>query len=445
MATIFLHSQDIFLTPIYLLIVSFIINHYSKSKTKGRLERKYFLIGAYSRIFGGLSLGIIYEFVYQGGDTSAYWLYGTRITDLFLQDPLIGLQMLIEFGDKYSPEVLRYIYDIIWHPNPTEFSICILSGLIGIFSFKTYSVITIFFALISFSGSWKMYQTFTFLYPEQKKKLLISCLLIPSVIFWGGGMMKDTICLGALGWLFWAFHMGLIEKKQIIKSVIIATVSIYTIATIKIYILLAFLPPAMNWIFLEQIKKVKNKSLRLILAPFFISLGLIVATLGMTNLTEGDERFDIDNIGERTKINQEWLSGGVQTGSAYNIGKLDGTLNSIIEVAPQAVVVTLFRPYLWEVRSPIMLLSAFEATFFLLYTVYLFITIGVLKTLKLIFSKPILLFSFVFCIILAIGVGTSSGNFGTLVRYKIPLLPFYLSALIIMKSHIKDKQKIRKG
>jgi hypothetical protein len=31
-------------------------------------------------------------------------------------------------------------------------------------------------------------------------------------------------------------------------------------------------------------------------------------------------------------------------------------------------------------------------------------------------------------------VGTSTSNFGTLVRYKIPLMPFYLCGLLITRS-----------
>jgi hypothetical protein len=56
-------------------------------------------------------------------------------------------------------------------------------------------------------------------------------------------------------------------------------------------------------------------------------------------------------------------------------------------------------------------------------------------------SQPILTFCFLFSIILAIGVGTNSGNFGTLVRYKIPLMPFYLSALFIMRQPQAQKVK----
>jgi hypothetical protein len=179
-----------------------------------------------------------------------------------------------------------------------------------------------------------------------------------------------------------------------------------------------------------------------LLRPFFLIVGLGAGYLGATNLTAGDDKYDVEKIGERTKINQEFLYALTKDqGSSYNIGSFDGSLGSMVKVAPQAVIVTLFRPFLWEARNPIMLLSALEALMLIWLTVKLFINRGLLGGLSQIASQPILTFCFLFSIILAIGVGTNSGNFGTLVRYKIPLMPFYLSALFIMRQPQAQKVK----
>jgi len=41
---------------------------------------------------------------------------------------------------------------------------------------------------------------------------------------------------------------------------------------------------------------------------------------------------------------------------------------------------------------------------------------------------------------LAFGVGIATANFGALVRYKIPLVPFYFSALFLIYQ-ISEKEK----
>lgn len=85
-----------------------------------------------------------------------------------------------------------------------------------------------------------------------------------------------------------------------------------------------------------------------------------------------------------------------------------------------------------------MLLSAIEATYFIVLTIRIFYRVGAGKTLRTIISTPVLTLCFVFSLIFAISVGLSSGNFGTLVRYKIPLMPFYLAGLYIMQSMTQD-------
>jgi hypothetical protein len=332
-----------------------------------------------------------------------------------------------------------------WYHAPTEYFVVKTAAFFGLFTFGTYTAIALFFALISFSGMWAMYLTFLKLYPRLHKEFAIAVFFLPSVFFWGSGILKDTLTIGALGWLFYGFYRGTIEKKNIFSSIIIILISAYVIKTVKIYVLLAFLPPAILWIFAENSRRIRNKGMRLLLLPLLLSIGAVVAYFGATRLTAGDTRYDIDHIGERTKINAEYLYNLTvqQQGSAYSIGEFDGSIGSMLKVAPQAVIVSLFRPFLWEARNPVMLLSALEAFLFLYLTITLFYKTGLKKSFRFISSKPIVTFCFVYALVLAFAVGTNSFNFGTLVRYKIPLMPFYLSALYMMQANMRKPEKVR--
>ncbi len=69
-----------------------------------------------------------------------------------------------------------------------------------------------------------------------------------------------------------------------------------------------------------------------------------------------------------------------------------------------------------------MLLSALESLAMLVLTfIIVFRRAGLLRTL----AKPDIVFCLTFTIIYAFAVGVSTFNFGTLARYKIPLLPFF--------------------
>ena len=59
-------------------------------------------------------------------------------------------------------------------------------------------------------------------------------------------------------------------------------------------------------------------------------------------------------------------------------------------------------------------------------------------------DDPYLLPALVFTITFAAAVGMTSGNFGTLARYRIPMLPFYTSVLFIIWEKHKALKASRK-
>ena len=344
---------------------------------------------------------------------------------------------LMLMADKQDPEIARYTAQMFWYePGSTEFYLVRLGSIIGFFTFGNYTAIGLCFAAFSFSGMWALYMTLAKIRPQVYKELAWSLFYVPSLFFWGSGLLKDSVCLGALGWLFYGFYRGAIEKKSLARSLTIAFAAAYLLFRIKVYILLCFLPPALLWLFNENSSRIKNGTLRMLVKPVFFAIGAAVAFYAATNLTKGDERFDVDKIGERSKITADYLYevSVKQEGAGYYLGKQDGSIASMVKLAPQAIIVALYRPFLWEARNPVMLLSAIEATFFLFFTLRIFWRTGVLRTLRLISSTPILSLCFVFSLIFAASVGISSSNFGTLVRYKIPFIPFYLGGLYILQS-----------
>lgn len=433
--------RDILLTPFYLIII-YLLAFHLKSKVTNRYTKKYFIPALTLKLIGAITLGLIYTFYYSGGDTFNYYKQGKVIYSAFLDSPITGFKLLLNPGE-FDPSLLKYIGQMYWFESASEYAVIKFVAFFGLFSFNTYTVIALFFACFSFWGLWAMYTTLLKMFPNLHKQFALAIFFVPSLFFWGSGILKDTICVGMLGLLFQSFYNLAIQKKNIIFNILFALISIFVLKTIKAYILLAFIPPALFWVFLENRQKIKNGMLRLVLGPFLILIGGFIAYYGATNITAGDAKYDLDKIAGRTKVNAEYLYqvSQRQEGSGYSIGELDGTIPGMLKLAPQAIVVALYRPFIWEVRNPLMLLSAVEALFFLILTITTFSKVGWVKSLGLIISKPILTFCFVFSIIFAFAVGINSFNFGTLVRYKIPLIPFYLSGLFILRTYVIKKTK----
>jgi hypothetical protein len=436
--------SDLFLGPIYLGIFYFIA-YMVRPAVTNKFTNQFFIPGLTLKFIGAISLGVIYKFYYGGGDTFNYLYHVKVILRAFDQSFSIGLKLLADNGGSKDPAIFPYTSVMFWHQeHSAEYLLSRFAAFLGLFCFGNYTVIALMFAAISFSGVWALYMTMAKIRPHVYKELGWTMFYIPSMFFWGSGLLKDSLCLGALGWLFYSFYLGAIQKRSIAKSIFIGFAAAYSLYFIKVYILLCFLPAALLWVFNENNARIKNQTLKILIKPVFFALGGAIAFYAATNLTKGDEKYDIDKIGERSKITADYLyeTSLKQEGSGYYLGEQDGTIGGMVKLAPQAIATSLFRPFLWEAHNPVMLLSAIEAVFFLVFTLRIFWRTGVGKTFGLISNTPILLMSFLFSLIFAASVGITSSNFGTLVRYKIPLIPFYLSGLYILQSIANDQRRV---
>ena len=73
---------------------------------------------------------------------------------------------------------------------------------------------------------------------------------------------------------------------------------------------------------------------------------------------------------EQAQVIQDDLSRSDQYGdNYYSIGKIEGSISSLLRVAPLAVFTALFRPLFWEIGSPAMVISALENSILLVFTI----------------------------------------------------------------------------
>jgi hypothetical protein len=233
----------------------------------------------------------------------------------------------------------------------------------------------------------------------------------------------------------------LIDKDIKISSLLLLIISAYLIFSIKKYVLLCFLPAAILWIYLSNLYRVRSLAMRLLMMPFVV---LVIAGSGyfaVLKVGESDERYALSKIPETARITAYDIGfyTGRGAGSAYSLGELDGTFSGMLLKAPQAVNVAIFRPYLWEVRNALMAISAVECFVLFIFTLY------VLVVKRHVFFKMILdpnvIFCLTFSLTFAFAVGISTYNFGTLSRYRIPMLPFYVMALALMFHYEKRERK----
>lgn len=433
--------RDLIVTPLVIFIV-YVAAYFIRPYVTDDVNRRYFFPALTFRIFCALALGFLYQFYYSGGDTFNFHTHGSRhLWNTMVEDPYAGIHLFLHSGPgDYS--IHKYSSRIFFYDDPSSFMVVRIAGFFDLFTFSAYSATAVCFAVVSFIGAWMLFLTFYRDYPQLQKVIAAATLFIPSVVFWGSGLLKDTITLACIGIATYLIRNFFTGKRFGIFQVLLLLLSLYLVFAIKKYVLLCFVPAALLWIYLGYLSRFQSFAFKLIMTPVVFGLTIISGYFAIDNIGKDDARYSLSQLGRTAQITAYDIRyfTGKDAGSGYSLGELDGTFASMLRLSPQAVNVSLFRPYVWEVKNPLMLLSAMESLFLLVFTLYLVFSSG--KFLGKGFLNPDVLFCFVFSVTFAFAVGISTYNFGTLSRYKIPLLPFFVLGLILLNSYVKSERKL---
>lgn len=90
-------------------------------------------------------------------------------------------------------------------------------------------------------------------------------------------------------------------------------------------------------------------------------------------------------------------------------------------------------------------MAALESLLLMFFTSYILLKAGFLRFIKWIFKDPLLMYCFLFAVVFGVFVGASTLNFGTLVRYKIPCLPFFSISLFLIFEKVKERAAIKQS
>ncbi len=424
--------RDLICTPFIILFVyggAYLVRpHVTDS-----INRRYFIPALSVRMIGAISLGLLYQFYYSGGDTYNYHTFGSRIVwESFIENPMQGLRLI--FGDiQDDASVYKYSSGILFLRDPSSFFIVRISSFFDILTFSSYAGTAVLFAATSFAGSWAFYLTFYNRYPRLHFTLALVTFFVPSLFFWGSGILKDTLVLAALGFATYFIDKLLIQRKWSLRTLIYLAISLFIIFEIKKFVLQAFIPAALLWIYFKYLMTIRSIVLRVLIFPVIIGFVSYLGYYIVVKVGEGDARYSVNQLAYTAKITAYDIGfyTGRDAGSHYSLGELEGTFGDMIQKAPAAINVALFRPYLWEAKNLLMFFSAIESLVCGLLVGYvIFLKKGKLAES---FKNPDLVFLMTFSIVMAFAVGITSYNFGTLSRYKVTLLPFFLTAMIIVK------------
>ncbi len=434
------HWSDPFIALAYILIIYIIALFIKGAFIEKHSEYKYLIKGLTIKIVGAIAFTMIYLFYYDDGDTILYFEGSRALTKVLIESPSEFLRFI--FSSHHLEPSLQYIRQhITYSKSPEEWFMVKLLTPINILSFNRFLIAQIVMSVVTMIGSWKMFQAFLFFYPEKKKEAFYAVFLIPSVILWGSGILKDSVTFAFLGLLFYFSVKNIYQLKVNFKAYTIIALSIYLIFNIKAYIILGFLPAiTIGWVAYNR-DRIKSKFLRNILTPFILVIAIGIGGEVVKNLQADSDKYAADNIKSRIDGFHTWHT--LLGGSSYDLGEIEYTPLGILKVFPSAVNVTFFRPYITEISSAAISIGAIQSSYFLLLFIFILFHYR-LSWLRTIFKEPLLLLSFTFSLIFGFMIGFTSYNFGALDRYKIPVMPFFAYILFYFYFEYKDKKKADK-
>ncbi len=369
------------------------------------------------KIGAGILLWAVYNYHYSfRSDTFIYFDDAMVIRNLWSEDRDAFWKFL--FGVGTDQPDMAYVHDRLrtWtksysyglsYDGPT---IVRFNLLISLFSGGYYHVHTVFMCFLSLIGLTGLFRAFSKIFLGREWMLFVACFMIPSVVFWSSGVLKEAPLIMALGILVYSIF-GLLENHKRILYWVLLGCSLFILKFLKEYVIISMLPALLSLLVYRLIgrRRVLSVFLSVHVICFVISMNASSFFVGGNFLYVLNKKqtdfYNVTNLVEaKSGIDRIDISDYTHFFMGY----------------PKALGNTYLRPHILEMKTVFYWPVAIEnLLFFVLIVVTLFRFRRPDRALL-----PALLFAFSFVVILGGIVGFTVPILGALIRYKIVALPF---------------------
>lgn len=302
-----------------------------------------------------------------------------------------------------------------------------IESIFNCFSLGSYFINIIFYSFITFFGVAGFYKVMRSHLKTEGALLIIACFMIPSFLYWTSGLHKDGLTFLALSTIIYITYFGSWRKRPAI-SISVFILSILLLFVLRNHVLLVLLPALFCWMLAK-----KFPQQRIAIFAFVYGLG-VLAFFGLRYINPA---FDFPAIvldKQNAFIN---LTGG---NSSVTVQKPEPTVTGFLKTLPQAIGISMFRPYWGDIKKLIIAPAFLEVILVWLCIVFYLLIPRQPKRFR-----PLSLFLLFFTISMLLMIGYSVNNLGAVVRYRSILLPLILAPALTninwkrlcLKSNIK--------
>jgi len=382
----------------YTIVFIFLLNRLTRKKvplTVWELSLAFLF-----KVAMGCLYGYIYLHGYNADDTWMFHNLSLTDTQKLLHHPL---QFFAELGPARA---FASVNGGFWDGLKAYMDSLDYDGIIkplsifNLFSGGNYYINVVFFNFIIFWGHYWLFGIFVKEFPEKRKPLLLLIFFFPPLVFWLSGIRTDGLILFFLALALLHYRRWLYENKK--WSVLYCALSIFPIIIYRSQVVLLLIPALLAWY-------ISVKFNRNTVASFLWVFG-IGGVLFFASAWVSPQK----NLPQMVVQRQQSFM--ALQGTRFQLDTLQPSLTSFTKVLPQAVSHTFLRPYIWEAKGALQLMTAAE-----IIVCWLLVFIAIIKReshWKQTLQKPVLVFCLSFGILLYIFIGYTIPFPGAIVRYR---------------------------
>jgi len=394
------------------------------------------------RIAAGFALMAVYTWYYTERVDSDTWKYfddAMRIRSWWKEDPMRVIRFL--FGAGIQGEEMAVWRDQLsgWNATytygfPYDYrTIVRLQLLLSVFTFGHYEAHVVWMAFMGLIGSLAIYRAVLPWWPHPPAILAIIPGVLPSLIFWSSGVVKEAPAWMLTGLLFLFVSSAI--RLQKMRYPVLACITLFLLFFLKPYLCLSLIPGLSALLIWHTIN-------RKWLVPCFVGSHILILILALSPVTINPAG---NLIYVLNKKHEDFRNVALETnaGSLIETSPLEGPADLFLRL-PQAFATTFLRPWIGEVSNPMMALAAVENTLLLIALVVLLLNFR----LPGLSSRPLWLLMWSFVLTNAIVIGYSVPVLGAVVRYRFAAFTILLITLALSANQDlfrKLKRRVRNG
>lgn len=415
------------------------------------------------------------------GDIFSFVHDGKILHDAVYESPADYVRLLFGLYPEGDPMELKHLNgSTLWHQHFVTGYIndnrvfVRLNSVFSFFSLNSIHIHSLFINFLSFTGLIALYKTFRTELQGKEKLLFIVLFMMPSVLFWGSSLLKESFMLFNFGMFIYFFNKA-IEKKSVSPGGA-GLFFLFLSLICKPYVILCLLLPFLAWLY-NRYRSPQRVWLAYVLSMFSVVLlvfavnafsGRLLSSLvkkqnDFINLSKGGMFLTNDSIilridpllenqlEKNTEKNTFTLKKDVDylywklnniddtltaktnvplqgltlvwdikpAGSAIRLSRLENSWWSVFRILPYSFYNGFFRPTFSDVHNSSSLVSAVELSAYMLCLIILLLFFRARPV-----NVNLLFLSVTFILLLCCLIGLTVPVLGSTVRYRIPATIF---------------------